>query len=117
MGVATGTIIPKIKYSVDESRTERARRLQPDLDREYIVPVLMKSVQILELLGSKPQGLRIEQIHQRTGFAKTTVYRIVRTLVVSGYLVHSGDGTYAVARTRLGFSLPFHAEGVPIFSI
>jgi len=116
MGVATGTIISKIKYRVDESRTERARCLQPDLDREYIVPVLMKSVQILELLGREPQGLRIEQIHQRTGCAKTTVYRIVRTLVVSGYLVHRGDGTYSVARAGLGFSLSFHADGAPTIS-
>jgi hypothetical protein len=118
MSAAISIGISNIKYRVGESRTERARRLQPELDREYIVPVLLKSVQVLELLGKAPDGLRIEQIHQRTGFAKTTVYRIVRTLVVSGYLVHSGDGTYSIAaREGLGFNLAFHAEGTSRMSV
>jgi hypothetical protein len=118
MSAAISIGISNSKYRVDESRTERARRLQPELDREYIVPVLLKSVQILELLGKAPVGLRIEQIHQRTGFAKTTIYRIVRTLVVSGYLVHSGDGTYSIAaREGLGFNLAFHAEGTSRMSV
>ncbi|WP_188553719.1 helix-turn-helix domain-containing protein [Edaphobacter dinghuensis] len=86
------------KYRARESRTDRARRLQPDLDREYIVPILLKSVQVLDLLGEVPGGMRIEQIHQETGIAKTTVYRIVRTLVVSGRLCHANNGAYAIAR-------------------
>ncbi|HZY74147.1 MAG TPA: helix-turn-helix domain-containing protein [Edaphobacter sp.] len=97
MSPITGTRI-LMKYRVNESRTERARELQPELDREYIVPVLLKSVQVLDLLGDVPDGLRIEQIHQMTGIAKTTVYRIVRTLVVSGHLHHGGNGAYAIAR-------------------
>ena len=102
-----------MKRRVEESRTERARRLQPDLDREYIVPVLMKSVQILELLQRTPEGLRIEQIHHRTGVAKTTVYRIVRTLVVSGYLRHGEDGAYSVLVKAYPGLLPLgYAEGV-----
>lgn len=87
-----------MKYRASESRTDRALRLQPKLDREYIVPVLLKSVQILDLLGEVPDGLRIEHIHKETGIAKTTVYRIVRTLVVSGHLCHVDNGTYAIAR-------------------
>ena len=87
-----------MKYRANGSRTDRARRLQPNLDREYIVPVLLKSVQVLDLLGDVPEGLRIEQIHQATGIAKTTVYRIIRTLVVSGHLCHADNGTYAIVR-------------------
>jgi DNA-binding IclR family transcriptional regulator len=42
-------------------------------------------------------GLGIEQIHRKTSIAKTNVYRIIRTLVVSGYLIHKGDGAYSLA--------------------
>jgi hypothetical protein len=96
MPAAMGTNVSTMQHHMATSRTDRARRLQPELNREYIVPVLLKSVQILELLRAAPDGLRIEQIHQKTGIAKTTVYRIVRTLVVSDYLIQRGDGTYSI---------------------
>lgn len=114
MSPITGTRI-LMKYHVNESRTERARELQPKLDREYIVPVLLKSVQVLDLLGDAPDGLRIEQIHQITGIAKTTVYRIVRTLVVSGHLHHGGNGAYAIARRIApGFDLSSCSANLPV---
>jgi len=104
-----------MKYHVTESRTERARKLQPKLDREYIVPVLLKSVQVLDLLGDLPEGLRIEQIHQITGIAKTTVYRIVRTLVVSGHLHHEGNGAYSIARRAApGFDFSSCSTNLPM---
>ena len=79
MSAAIGTNISSMKYRMDESGPERAERLKPELDRQYFVPVLLKSVKILELLRSAPEGLRIEQIHLKTGIAKTTVFRIART--------------------------------------
>lgn len=84
----------KMNDNTHRSRTERARHLQPEINREYIVPVLLKSIQILELLKNSRCGLRIERIQQKTGFAKTTVYRIVRTFVVGGYVRHHVNGTY-----------------------
>jgi DNA-binding IclR family transcriptional regulator len=54
----------------------------------------------LELLAKGLSGLRIEQIIAKRAFAKTTVYRIIRTLVVSGYLIHKGDNAYSL-RSRL----------------
>jgi Fe2+ or Zn2+ uptake regulation protein len=86
-----------VRVHVRNSRTDRARELHPTLNREYIVPVLMKSMQIIELLASQPSGLRVEQIHRRTNIAKSTVYRIVRTLVVCGSIVDLGKGTYSIA--------------------
>lgn len=104
-----------MKYRANESRTDRARRLQPNLDREYIVPVLLKSVQVLGLLGDVPDGLRIEQIHQKTGISKTTVYRIVRTFVVSGHLCHADNGAYAIVRkANSGFDFSLYSSSLPI---
>ncbi|WP_263379813.1 helix-turn-helix domain-containing protein [Granulicella paludicola] len=76
------------------TRTERARRLNPEIDREYIVPILIKSVAILELLRDTPQGLKICQIHAQTGIALSTIYRIVRTFVVSNYIELNCEGFY-----------------------
>jgi len=76
------------------SRTTRARKLHPETDREYIVPVLMRSFAILNLLRMTPEGLKIDQIHAQTGVARSTVYRIVRTFVAAGYLHVSLDGSY-----------------------
>ncbi|GAC1362563.1 MAG: hypothetical protein NVSMB3_10840 [Acidobacteriaceae bacterium] len=77
-------------------RTEQSKLMKPRVGREYIVPVLLKSCAILELLRGQLSGLRIEQIHQQPNFAKTTVYRIVRTLAVSGYVRQSASGHYIV---------------------
>jgi hypothetical protein len=76
------------------TRTARAKRLHPQTDREYIVPVLLKSVTILELLRKHPEGMKIDLIHAKTGVARSTVYRIVRTYVASGYIDYSPEGKY-----------------------
>lgn len=85
----------RLGFSMDDSTTERARRLQQTLDRECILPTLQNSVQILELLANEPSGLSIEQIHYKTNICKSIVYRIVRTLVVWGCLVDSENDTYS----------------------
>lgn len=98
MSTPTEASVLRAAYQVKDSSAKKARRHQPQLDREYIVPTLLKSLQVLELLKSAPEGLRIEHIHKQTGISKTTVYRIVRTFVVSGYLRHSGSGAYSPSR-------------------
>jgi ribose transport system substrate-binding protein len=74
-----------------------ARTMHAETDREYIVPILMKSIAILNLLRATPEGMKIDQIHQATGIARSTVYRIIRTLLASGYVRATGDYTYRVA--------------------
>jgi predicted DNA-binding transcriptional regulator len=78
------------------SRTEHAKHLKPFLDREYIVPVLLKAIDILDVLKSRPDGLRVEEIHRLTGISKTTVYRILRTFVTSGYISQNATSSYVV---------------------
>jgi ribose transport system substrate-binding protein len=78
------------------SRTEHAKRLRPSLDREYIVPVLLKAIDILDVLRNRPGGLRVEEIHRLTGISKTTVYRILRTFATSGYISQNAASSYVV---------------------
>ena len=73
--------------------------------RLYLVPILTKTFDILELLQNENDPMSLDDIHKRTGTSKSTVYRILKTLVHRGYLKQTRDGQYRhVARpTKLRF--------------
>lgn len=62
--------------------------------RLYLIPVLSKALDVLEILQREKKPLSLETIFQRTRISKTTVYRILKTLVHRGYAVQSQDGLY-----------------------
>lgn len=85
----------------------------------YLIPVLSKALDILELLQKEEHPLTLEAIHQSTRTSKTTVYRILKTFVHRGYLSQAADGTYrrvpGSKKLRFGFAgqsaeLPFSVE-------
>jgi ribose transport system substrate-binding protein len=87
--------------------------------RLYLIPVLSKALDILELLQNENQPLTLEQIHRRTRVSKTTVYRVLKTFAHRGYIAQAQDGTYRhVSRPkklRFGFAgqsadMPFSVE-------
>lgn len=75
--------------------------------RLYLIPVLTKSLDILELLQTENQPMVLETIHRLTKISKTTVYRILKTLVHRGYVAQTSDRQYRhIARPkklRFGF--------------
>ncbi len=87
--------------------------------RLYLIPILSKALDVLELLQTDNQPMTLEAIHRQTRISKTTVYRVLKTFVHRGYLAHSPDGLYRhVTRTkkmRFGFGgqsadMPFSEE-------
>ena len=62
--------------------------------RLYLIPVLSKALDILELLQLENQPMVLEEIHQQTKISKTTVYRMLKTFVHRGYLSQSPDRHY-----------------------
>ena len=76
--------------------------------RLYLIPVLSKALDILELLQSENQPMSLETIYKKTKVSKTTVYRVLKTYTHRGYLAQSTDGLYrAVSRPkklRFGFA-------------
>ena len=60
--------------------------------RLYLIPVLSKALDILELLQAENQPMTLEAIHRQTKISKTTVYRVLKTFVHRGYLSQSPDG-------------------------
>jgi IclR helix-turn-helix domain len=61
----------------------------------YIVPMIARAIEISELLLRIGSGLRVREIHERTGYSESTIYRILRTLVAFGYVVRDANGFYA----------------------
>ena len=75
--------------------------------RLYLIPVLTKALDILELLQGRDEPMVLEAIHKQTKISKTTVYRILKTLVHRGYVAQTADRHYRhIARPkklRFGF--------------
>lgn len=60
----------------------------------YLVPCVFKAVQMIDALR-EPQGrLRVEDFRSTTGYSRTTIYRILRTLVACDYLIRDSGGYY-----------------------
>ena len=74
----------------------------------YLIPIVSKTLDVMELLQAEKHPISIEAIYQRTGFSKTTVYRILQTLSHRGYVLKTEDGLYrhanSPAKLRFGFA-------------
>jgi ribose transport system substrate-binding protein len=62
--------------------------------RLYLIPVLSKALDVLEILQREGKPMSLETMHQQTKISKTTVYRILKTLTHRGYIAQSQDGLY-----------------------
>ncbi len=62
--------------------------------RLYLIPVLSKALDVLEMIQRENKPLSLETIHRRSQISKTTVYRILKTFTHRGYIAQSPDGLY-----------------------
>jgi len=83
--------------------------------RLYLIPVLSKALDILELLQAESRPLTLEAIHQRTRISKTTVYRVLKTFAHRGYLAQAPDGTYrhVVRKHKMRFGFAGQSADMP----
>jgi ribose transport system substrate-binding protein len=76
--------------------------------RLYLIPILSKALDVMELLQAERAPMSLEAVFQRTKFSKTSVYRILQTLLHRGYVARSGDGLYRLVslplKLRFGFA-------------
>jgi len=86
------------------------------IKRLYLIPILSKALDVLELLEQSNEPVTLEDVYQKTQISKTSVYRILKTLVHRGYVAQAQNGTYRLVsrprRLRFGFAaqsmeLPF----------
>ena len=78
----------------------------------YLIPVLSKALDVLELLQSQGEAMTLEAIHKATGTSKTTVYRVLKTFVHRGYLSQGQDGTYRHVMRPKKLRFGFGAQSV-----
>jgi len=75
--------------------------------RLYLIPVVTKTLDVLELLQIENQPMLLDTVHKKTKASKTTVYRILKTLVHRGYVTQTSDRHYRYAaqprKLRFGF--------------
>lgn len=84
------------------------RLAKAKIKRLYLIPILSKALDVIELLEQNNAPLTLEDVYQRTNISKTSVYRILKTLVHRGYLAQTQDGGYRLVsrprRLRFGFA-------------
>ena len=78
------------------------------IKRLYLIPILSKALDVLELLEQDHAPVTLEDVFQRTRISKTSVYRILKTLVHRGYVAQTQNGQYRLVsrprRLRFGFA-------------
>ena len=78
------------------------------IKRLYLIPILSKALDVLELLEQNNSPVTLEDVYQNTRISKTSVYRILKTLVHRGYVAQTQNGLYRLVsrprRLRFGFA-------------
>ena len=79
------------------------------IKRLYLIPILSKALDVLELLDQTNAPVTLEDVYQQTRISKTSVYRILKTLVHRGYVAQGQNGQYRLVsrprRLRFGFAV------------
>ena len=79
------------------------------IKRLYLIPILSKALDVIELLEQNHTTVTLEDVYQKTNISKTSVYRILKTLVHRGYVAQSQNGQYRLVsrprRLRFGFAV------------
>lgn len=79
------------------------------IKRLYLIPILSKALDVIELLERDHAPLTLEDVYQKTNISKTSVYRILKTLVHRGYLAQTQNGQYRLVsrprRLHFGFAV------------
>jgi ribose transport system substrate-binding protein len=78
------------------------------IKRLYLIPILSKALDVIEQLEQNNAAVTLEDVYQKTQISKTSVYRILKTLVHRGYVAESQNGEYRLVsrprRLRFGFA-------------
>lgn len=89
--------------------SQRERGLpKTKIKRLYLIPILSKALDVIELLEQSHAAVSLEDVFQKTLISKTSVYRILKTLVHRGYVAQTQSGQYRLVsrprRLRFGFA-------------
>jgi ribose transport system substrate-binding protein len=99
-----------VRYSLRRLTLARGK-----IKRLYLIPILSKALDVLEMLEAENAAMTLEDVYQRTQISKTSVYRILKTLVHRGYVAHGESGEYRLVSRpkRLRFGLAVQSAELP----
>ena len=85
------------------------------IKRLYLIPILSKALDVIELLEENNAPVSLEDVYQKTSISKTSVYRILKTLVHRGYVAQSQNGLYRLVSRprRLRFGCAVQSADMP----
>jgi ribose transport system substrate-binding protein len=85
------------------------------IKRLYLIPILSKALDVLELLEQTNGPISLEDVYQQTKISKTSVYRILKTLVHRGYVAQGESGQYRLVSRprRLRFGVAAQSGEMP----
>ncbi len=88
------------------------------IKRLYLIPILSKALDVLELLENSQAPVALEDVYQKTKISRTSVYRILKTLAHRGYVAQAQNGLYRLVSRprRLRFGFAAHSAEMP-FSV
>src|SRR5215469_18589597 len=107
---AVVSAISLLEYWLREAELPKAK-----IKRLYLIPILSKGLDVLELLEQVHGPISLEDVYKKTSISKTSVYRILKTLVHRGYVAQTQNGQYRlVARPRrLCFGFAVQSADLP----
>ena len=100
----------------DSGKQSGARGLATNkIKRLYLIPILSKALDVLEMLEAQNSPMTLEDVFQRSHISKTSVYRILKTFVHRGYVAHTESGEYRLVSRprRLRFGLAVQSADLP----
>ena len=98
----SGTMPPRPLHMPRPARTAASRAPQQtsggrEREDKYFSKVIGKALDIIDILRSSAQPLSLNELTLRIELAKSSVFRILHTLEVSGYIERDPTGRYSVA--------------------
>lgn len=91
---------------MDRKRNGKAASESTRKTDKYWVPIVAKTIDLLDCFGPEEESLTLEEVVRRTGIPHTTAYRILHTLVCRDFLRQSGR-RYRLNRLRKRLKLGF----------
>jgi DNA-binding IclR family transcriptional regulator len=69
------------------------------------VPNIERAITIIELLSSREEGFSLQELIDQTSLAKTTVFRILNTLLKHGYVYKESNNSFVLTKKFLMLGL------------
>jgi DNA-binding IclR family transcriptional regulator len=88
-----------VRSTVKRARVAKrvAKRIDAERDDKYFSKVIGKAFDILLILRTSPEPLSLNELTKSVGLAKSSVFRMLHTLEVSGYADRDASGRYVVS--------------------